>query len=213
MKLVELITASVLLALLCAACATLLHSQMQLLNDVTTRVAEGETLRAARSVLTAELRDLVNTDVHAIAGDSVALRVFRGWGVTCSTANGVSAVRFHGLRDLDASKDSLLVVGAEQAWAFTGGNDAGVCGASEHSINVRTASPLSRGSILMFFETGAYHLANSALRYRRGSEGRQPITDELLDDRASMLVREAAALRIQLSTHHRMSSRTRVLLR
>ena len=34
--------------------------------------------------------------------------------------------------------------------------------------------------LLRFFETGSYHLGDDALRYRRGSGGRQPLTEPVL---------------------------------
>jgi hypothetical protein len=38
----------------------------------------------------------------------------------------------------------------------------------------------ARPSLVRLFESGEYHLADGALRYRRGGGGRQPLTPERL---------------------------------
>lgn len=194
MKLLELVTGSVLLGLLCAMCASLLHSQAALLKEVSGRLAETTSVRTARDILLAELRDLRPEDIRAVARDSIALRVFRGWGIACSPRG----IRYSGLRAVDAGKDSMLI--AETPSGFTGGGPANDCGGLNNVIRVNPNRPLTPGSPVLFFETGTYYLANGALRYRRGREGRQPVTDELLDDRFSRLVPESAALRIDLKS-------------
>lgn len=185
MKLVELATTASLLGIISAACATLVHSQTRLLRDTAERAATSESLRTAGGILTAEVRTVARSDLRAVSRDSLALRVMRGWAVVRTRDRDRYILRYEGLRAPDAEKDSILLVGEEQAGTF-------VVAAGE-PLAIRTELPLPPGSVILFFESGAYHIATNALRYRRGLGGRQPITDELIDHRASRFGLEAGS--------------------
>lgn len=192
--LLELITAAVLLGIVGIICTTLIHAQASLIRTVSEHIAVAETLRSARTIVARDVRILDSADIHAVAGDSISIRVFRGWGIVCAAANGIVTVRYQGLRQPDATKDSMLVFGEDRAGTFQGTSplnsdcprhpDEQILGLSP-SISVRA------GALLLFYETGAYHLAVNALRYRRGNEGRQPLTDELIDHRRSSFALES----------------------
>lgn len=53
------------------------------------------------------------------------------------------------------------------------------CGRNGILIVLDTA-PASDPVFALVFETGAYHLADGALRYRRGRSGRQPLVEAIL---------------------------------
>lgn len=192
MKLIELITASVLLGMLSTACAALVHAQVGLLRNVTDRAAASESLRTASAIVAAEMRTAAASDVAIVAPDSIALRAIRGWAIVSRTESGRTELRYEGVRQPDPLKDSVLVVGEERTAAFTL--------PAADPLAIETELPLPPGTLLIFFETGSYHLATNALRYRRGLDGRQPITDELIDHRASRFGMEADSrlLRLQL---------------
>jgi hypothetical protein len=205
--LLELLTALTLLAMLTAACAVLVHSQSMMLRSISENSAADETLRTTRMIVRAEFQDLSPSDVRSIAGDSVAARVFRAWAIVCDVDSTLATLRYRGIREPEADKDSLLVLGEERAVAFS---DAALprepCPAlaSEERIAVRTARPLRPNAVVLLFESGSYHLATRALRYRRGLEGRQPVTDELIDDRSSGFGAEARGIVIRLKSKPRL---------
>jgi hypothetical protein len=196
MKLAELVTTSALLGILSTACAVIVHAQAQLLRNVSDRVAGAEALRTAGAIVTAEVRTTAAADVGAIAADSVALRVHRGMAVVVGVSADGITLHYEGIRDLDPAKDSLLIVGSERVGSFT--RLAG------EPLRIQPDVPVREGDVLLFFESGAYHLATNALRYRRGAEGRQPVTDELIDHRASRFGVEAQSslVRIHLRTRN-----------
>lgn len=196
MKLAELVTTSALLGILSTACAVLVHAQTQLLRNISDRVAGAEALRTASGIVTAEVRSTAAADVHEIAADSVALRVHRGMAVVAAVADDGVTLDYEGIRDPDPAKDSLLIVGSERVGSFTV--------LAGEPLRIHPDVPIRERDILLFFESGAYHLATNALRYRRGAEGRQPVTDELIDHRASRFGVEAQStlLRIHLRARH-----------
>lgn len=186
--LLELVTSLTLLALLLALCAGLVRSQSVLVRSISERAAASEAVRTARLVLRAESQDLAISDVRAIAADSFAARIFRAWGIVCSIDSTRTMMRYHGMREPEADKDSLLLVGSERAVAFeeaAPSPDPCATLPGETLVAVRPARALRMNTVVLLFESGAYHLSTRALRYRRGLEGRQPITDELFDDGAS----------------------------
>lgn len=197
---IELVTALALLGLLSAACVALLRSQTALLRQVSERAATGEALRAASGILHAEFRDVVAEDISGSSSDSLALRVFRGIAVVCAVDGDAAVLRYHGLREPDPTKDSLLIVEAERPMPFrvVTGRPLCVARSGEQLITIEPADPLEHGSLLLIFESGAYYMANGALRYRRGVEGRQPLTDELLDHRQGGFTMEPRGVRIRL---------------
>ena len=196
MKLAELVTTSALLGILSTACAVLVHAQTQLLRNISDRVAGAEALRTASGIVTAEVRSTAAADVHEIAADSVALRVHRGMAVVAAVADDGVTLDYEGIRDPDPAKDSLLIVGSERVGSFTM--------LAGEPLRIHPDVPIRERDILLFFESGAYHLATNALRYRRGAEGRQPVTDELIDHRASRfgVVAQSTLLRIHLRARH-----------
>jgi hypothetical protein len=187
--LVELLCSSVLLGLLLTFCLAVLHSATTILNNVSERAATGETLRASRAIMSSELRALTNADIRAAARDSIAMRVFRGAGIVCAQSGGLAWLRYQGIRDPDDAKDSLLIPGEERALSFRSSSSRGSCSAqnSEQIVAVNTTQALWPGAFLLLFESGAYYLSSNALRYRRAAEGRQPLTDDRLNDAQSGL--------------------------
>lgn len=177
MKLVELATSASLLGIVSVACATLVHSQTQLLRNVSERAAMNETLRTASGIFEAEIDAAADQDLRAVTEDSVAMRILRGRAIVLTRVGQRYALRYEGLRAPDPGKDSILAVGSEQTASFTV--------VTSDPPAIETDLPLAPGALLLFFESGAYHIATNALRYRRGAEGRQPVTDELIDHRAS----------------------------
>jgi hypothetical protein len=158
-----------------------------------TRRAEAlATVRTARNVLHAETRvgDPAR-DGWSVGTDSLAIRAFRGTALMCPLAGPSSEilVQVEGTRRPDVSKDSVLVVGEggvamalqlESRSRVEGGCPRGPGGTLERwglSGEVPPGSVVAR-----YFERGSYHLANGALRYRRGAGGRQPLTPSILDD-------------------------------
>ncbi len=173
------------------------------------RVARAEARRVAATILAAEIRYLApSIDLRGVGRDSIALRAFRGTAVVCAlSGDGTALVRYRGLRAPEPAKDSVVSVG----WAGgggggsgggkSGGGHAGISGpralqlltsttasdgcpphAAESLYHWTLASAPMPGTLLLLFESGSYHLTGSALRYRRGESGRQPLTAELFDD-------------------------------
>ena len=156
------------------------------------RATAGEAIRVAGLVLRQELRTASPRDVIAGAPDSLALRVLRGVGVSCDTASGGARVRFRGARLPEPDKDSLILVTGSRDERITPLRDAreegaGACRASpdERVFVIRAEESIPVGRVLLLFERGSYHLADRALRYRRGAGGRQPLTATVVDTRAS----------------------------
>lgn len=193
-SLVELIMTLMLIGMIGVMCALLMRTQSRLLRHNTESAAAAEAMRSARAVLHGELRDITRPDVHAVADDSIGLRVFRGWAIVCATLDTRASLRFRGLRSPDASKDSLLVVGEDRVMTFTqSARPALPCllRDDEQHESIEATAALRPGSVVLIFESGAYHFSARALRYRRGAEGRQPITDELLDHKGSRFALDA----------------------
>jgi hypothetical protein len=146
-------------------------------------------LRVTRHVVRRETRYGVGGEDWAVGGDSLALRAFRGVAVVCrndpSTAELL--VSYHGDRAPDPRKDSLVLVtgeGGRVVRALTSttappirceGLEAG----ADAVWRLDAAAPAGT-TLAMLFERGSYHLSGSALRYRRGAGGRQPLTPEVL---------------------------------
>ncbi|MGD8602218.1 MAG: hypothetical protein PVJ80_12310 [Gemmatimonadota bacterium] len=145
-------------------------------------------MRVTDHVLRRELRYGVAGRDWTVDRDSLSLRAFRGTGLVCpydSTTTEI-VVSYDGDRAPDAAKDSVLLVtplGRAEVRAFAGSVTApSPCGATPAG-ELRTwtlDSAVEPGIVLArLFERGSYHLALSALRYRRGSSGRQPLTPEV----------------------------------
>jgi hypothetical protein len=168
-------------------------------------------VRTARNVLHAETRvgDPAR-DGWGLAPDSLGLRAFRGTALVCSLTEPSSEilVQVEGTRLPDASKDSVLVVGQgglttalklESRSRALGGCPEGPGGNLERwglSGEVPPGTVVAR-----YYERGSYHLANGALRYRRGAGGRQPLTPPVFDDRESVFEDRAGGVAVWLRTH------------
>jgi len=147
------------------------------------RARAADLARTAGLVLRGELRYAAQED-FSTAPDSVRLRAVRGSGVICGRTGSVIRVRYRGIRRPDPEKDSALVMtdSATDGVAFSvvavaGKGANGACG-DGYRLTLDGVPP-DRGLVLVY-ETGSYHLTGGALRYRRGSGGRQPVTETIL---------------------------------
>lgn len=183
--LVDLLAALLIAALVGATLAALLRAQLRLGTRVNARAAAAEVERTAAVVLLGELRGMdPGRDIRGASADSLGIRAFRGVGVACAVGAGSVLVRYRGSRAPDLSKDSVLLLraGSEVAWSPGAvGKGVHACASAEEEVfRFTPPGPVQPGDLLMVFETGSYHLADGALRYRRGQGGRQPLTRELL---------------------------------
>ena len=182
--LVELLTTLTVLGIVAVACASLIRTQSILLKHTSEHAAAAEALRAGRTVMRAELQDQLAPDRHVVAPDSIAMRVFRGIGIICSTDSPRVTMRYRGVRQPDPAKDSIIVAGSERIGSIrllSSRIDACPTATGEQLIAIELDSATTLGDAVLFYETGAYHLASRALRYRRGASGLQPITDDFID--------------------------------
>lgn len=136
-------------------------------------------------VLSRELRHGGGGDRGAAEGDSVPLRAFRGGGTVCGATDGLVRVRYRGSRRPDPEKDSVLLLGSDGRWRphELTATDTGRCddGGLEPAEAWTLDPPPESGVVLVrLFERGSYHVADGALRYRRGPGGRQPLTPAVL---------------------------------
>lgn len=145
-------------------------------------------MRVADHVLRRELRHATFGRDWAVDADSLALRAFRGTALVCPYESATSelTVSYDGDRRPDPAKDSVLLLtalGGVEVRALVGSAAASLpCGSvSAEALRMWTLdSPTGPGIVVArLFERGSYHLALSALRYRRGSSGRQPLTPEV----------------------------------
>jgi len=172
--------------------------------DLAARTDALAALRTGRHVLRSELRDGLPGRDWTPSSDSIALRAFRGLGKVCAVdpvAPRVT-VAYRGLRSPDPSKDSVLFVtehGLTGVRALVGRTAAsmacdGVYDASSELWTLdQPADPTAVAGRV--FERGSYHLTSSALRYRRGASGRQPLTPEVLSAASGL---EVSAARVSL---------------
>lgn len=190
--LVELVVALALGGIVTASLLGVLSGTRRLAQVHAIRVEWAEALRTAESVLVGELRFLdPRADIYEVGADSLALRAFRGSGVVCRVVNGSILVRYQGVRAPEPAKDSLLVVdapGRERALPLEASDRMeGGCALrdGESLYRLHAGEIVAVGALVLVFESASYHLAASALRYRRGLSGRQPLTAEIVDDGAS----------------------------
>jgi hypothetical protein len=183
--LVEMMVAVVMTALIASAVAGLLASQLRLTHSVAERAVAREAVRTASAVLSAETRRMTRADIASSGSDSITVRAFRGIAIPCAAAPTRIVVRYVGDRAPDPVKDSVLVVSydGEVAVRLLDSTAASsTCGAAPGEVVLEwtLAQPPGGAAALLLFETGTYHLAQSALRYRIGAAGRQPLTPEVL---------------------------------
>jgi len=183
--LAELITALMLTGIVAGALFAMIRTQTRLVSNTIERTGQADALRVASLVISGETRALAPADIRAVGADSLAVRIFRGTGIVCASDSGVAHVRYRGLRQPDTDKDSVLIADTEEVRPLDGvtGSASSCASAGELDITVHTPGErLLPGTVLLVFESGAYYFSTRALRFRRGGEGRQPITDERLDD-------------------------------
>jgi len=116
-------------------------------------------------------------------GDTLGLRAYRGLAVVRdSSGGGTLEVCFRGMRAPNPAKDSVLLLSGSGLWTPHAlvsrvRGEAGCFGGTDGWVERWTMEPMARGSVFgRVFERGSYHLADMALRYRRGAGGRQPLT-------------------------------------
>ncbi len=203
----ELALAAWLFALVLLGLARFAGAQGRLAALTHDRARAADLVRTTALVLSGELRYTAPSD-RSVGPDSVRLRAVRGVGVICRSEGSDLRIRYRGVRRPDPAKDSALVVSdsgtAGAAFAVTGvvgaegteGAEGAGCG--DGYWLALDGSPPDRGLVLVF-ETGAYHLADGALRYRRGRGGRQPVTETILE--AGTFEPRPAALGVRLRLH------------
>jgi prepilin-type N-terminal cleavage/methylation domain-containing protein len=145
-------------------------------------------LRVSRHVLRRETRHGTRGSDWKVDADSLALRAFRGVALVCGS-DSVSAglvVSYDGERAPDPSKDSVLLLtedGQRVARALlaatTSSTPCGLLGPGTEALWRLDSLPPMQALAAKLFERGSYHLSGSALRYRRGAGGRQPLTPEV----------------------------------
>ncbi len=206
----EAITAVLVGTIACACMAALLHGGERLAEARARRLARLETIRITAGVLRRELAvSDPAADLDGAGRDSVALRLFRGLAVACSTiAQGRVLVAYAGEREPDPARDSLLPLappGAAPLPLRAAARAPAPCPAAPATAAAAPlASPGAQGAggwyvldtptaaaaatPFLLFQHGTYALGEGALRVRHGAEGRQPLTGEWLDDRRTTLV-------------------------
>lgn len=180
----EALTAMLLLVAVTAAALQTLTTLRHALRNVAGDAEMRETKRIARYTLAQELRTgLAGIDWTAGAGDSVAVRAFRGTGVGCAHATlPLWVVRYTGLRRPDPAKDSVLVLAADGVWRVADLVRArpGACGDGSGGETWELHPAIPQAVVGRIFERGSYHVAAGAFRYRPGRGGRQPLTSQVL---------------------------------
>lgn len=180
----EALTAMVLLVAVMAAALQTLTTLRRALSHVTGDAEMRETRRIARYTLAQELRTgLAGIDWVAGAGDSVAVRAFRGTGVGCAPPlPALWVVRYTGLRRPDPAKDSVLVLAADGVWRVAELVRArpGACGDGSRGEAWELNPAVPNAVVGRVFERGSYHIAAGAFRYRPGQGGRQPLTAQVV---------------------------------
>src|SRR5690606_25582363 len=107
----ELAVVLLITGLVAAALAGLLHGHERLARTSADHLARTETVRIAGAVIGAELRWLApDRDIHAAAGDSVAIRALRAFAIACGGNGSATYARYRGLREPDPDKDSVVVL-------------------------------------------------------------------------------------------------------
>lgn len=155
----------------------------------TTHRAEGlETIRTVSWILSRELsgsRD--GRDWRGLSPDSFTVRAFRGMGTVppSGSPKGTLRVCYRGIRIPDPQKDSVLLLTLAGSWHAVGlGTRRVVAAACPFLPGGRLEEWTLKGGngndpdgvVARIFESGSYHLADEAFRYRRGRGGRQPLT-------------------------------------
>lgn len=204
-SLAELLLVAWLFALVLAALARFAGAQGRLAAAQQDRTRAAEAVRTASLILEGELRYLTAADVIAPAAESLRVRAVRGSGTICGTDGSDILVRYRGARLPNPRKDSLiLVVGgwpAESApRAFSGVVADQACGGA---LRLTLGDPpLQSRAVVLVYETGTYHLAGDALRYRAPGAGRQPLTEAVVGPAAFGVSDPGSAVELSLELLH-----------
>jgi hypothetical protein len=185
----EALVALFVSSLIAAVALALFIAQARLARQALDGAEALDAVRVSALLLPAEARVISpRKDLHAVGPDSAALRVFRGAGVACAGQGGAATIRYRGLRDPDPAKDSILILsgGSERMDALAAvGPPVQPCtvaaGETVLGLTTTTTAPIATHDVLLFFESGAYHLSARALRYRPPGGTRQPLTADVLD--------------------------------
>ena len=147
-------------------------------------------LRVLRHVMRRELAH--GRFLGPLSSDSVTVRAFRGVGVVCERSSGVSeyVVAYRGDRVPDVAKDSLeltypdgTILYSDLIGSRASSRSCAIADSMESVLSWDVETSLPAGAVLVrLFERGSYHLSGSALRYRRGASGRQPLTPQVWSD-------------------------------
>lgn len=209
-SLAELLLVFWLFALVLLGVARFASAQGRIAATQMDRSRLEEVIRTTAVILESELRYLEPSADLTGGPDSIRIRAFRGAGVLCGASGREVRLHYTGVRRPDPDKDSVLLVtgggelgpfGLESAAGAVQGEawerPLGCDGAGLMRLTL-SVSPGPVSGVGLVFETGAYHLRNGALRYRRGGGGRQPLTEGLLDDPEIEWVSDAAVLVLPL---------------
>jgi hypothetical protein len=189
--LAELLAALPLAMLLMATLLATFVAQARLARALADRMGRAETERLAAGVLRQELRWIERGDVAAAVADSLTLRLLRGIGVTCGTGTEAMRIDYWGLREPNPEKDSVIIVSAEgESSARLLGSEPTSPSCREGAARLLRLSTPARPGVVLIYERASYHLSARALRVRAGAEGRQPITEEWLEDAGTGLLIE-----------------------
>lgn len=204
--LAEALVALLVAGILTACLAVVLDAVARVALRHAGAAAAAETERTVAAILGPELRAATAVDV-SFAADSVRLRAFRGRGIVCASETGSITMSYAGVRRPEDDKDSVLVIGetAERTFDVAGVTSSDACGPGSVRLTIGGADSLRAPLVALVFETGAYSIATSAFRYRLGSAGRQPLTEENLSSAGSgidevILPGHAAGARLTLES-------------
>lgn len=189
--LAELVAALPLAVLLMATLLVTFIAQARLARALGDRMGRAETERLAAGVLRQELRWIAPSDVAAAGADSLTLRLLRGVGVACGTSGDALRIDYWGLREPNPEKDSVVIVSGEgESTARLVGSEPATPSCGGGAARLLQLSTPARPGVVLLYEHASYHLSARALRVRAGAEGRQPITEEWLEDAGTGLLIE-----------------------
>ncbi|HSH46572.1 MAG TPA: hypothetical protein VK966_12080 [Longimicrobiales bacterium] len=180
-SLAELVLVLCLLPLLLFGVTRFLMLNERLARELRDLRRGAEARRTAQVVLGGELRYLMPGEA-VLEGDALYVRAFRGGGRVCRGAAETLELEYRGMRLPNPAKDSvvLLTEGSEVVRGVRSSARSEVCGPDGVRLTLDVPAPPAVWG--MVFESGSYHAADGALRYRRGAEGRQPLTEAIFRD-------------------------------
>ncbi len=210
--LTELVVGTFVATLLLGGAVLLLQQSARLVETVVAREEAAETLRTTWTVLGEEVSVGVRDRDWALdpATDrAILLRAFRGLSVPCLWASGSreGTVVWRGHRAPDPDRDSVLILEVDGRWRGAAlertdtspdACDAPLEGRRERW---RLSEAPSEPILFRFFERGRYSLEEGAFRYRRGGEGRQPLTPERVGGESVFGIAGRGDLEVTLDLH------------